>query len=197
MPGLVAPPIYSGGFWSLAAYRWAPLAWTVVLGILALGPALLPGYVLSYDMVFTPEQSLLPSVFGIDSGLPRAVPQDPLVGFIAGPIPGQLVQKLALLGALVLAGMGANRVLSTTPLLVRLAAITLMIWNPFVAERLVIGHWALLVAYGATPWVLVQVASMRRGEQGAWVRVIATTSLGSLVPSGALLMVVLILPALF
>jgi hypothetical protein len=197
MPGLVAPPIYSGGFWSLAAYRWAPLAWTVVLGVLALGPALLPGYVLSYDMVFTPEQSLLPSVFGIDSGLPRAVPQDPLVGFIAGPIPGQLVQKLALLGALVLAGMGANRVLSTTPLLVRLAAITLMIWNPFVAERLVIGHWALLVAYGATPWVLVQVASMRRGEQGAWVRVIATTSLGSLVPSGALLMVVLILPALF
>jgi hypothetical protein len=135
MSGLVTGPGPTGDRWSAVAHRWAPLAWTVLLAVLALGPALLPGYVLSYDMVFTPDQSLLPWMFGIDSGLPRAVPQDPLIGLIAGPIPGQLVQKLALVGALLLAGMGANRVLRTSPLAVRLASITLVVWNPLVAER--------------------------------------------------------------
>jgi len=148
-------------------------------------------------MVFTPHQSLLPWMFGVDSGLPRAVPQDPFIGLIAGPIPGQIVQKFALVGALLIAGMGANSVLRTSPLTVRLSAITLVIWNPFVAERLVIGHWALLLAYAAAPWMLVQVGRLRRGEPGAAIRVIATAAIGCLVPSAAVLMVALALPAFF
>ncbi|NQU37356.1 MAG: hypothetical protein HQ526_07135 [Actinobacteria bacterium] len=187
-PSMPRPPV---------VHRLAPHAWTIFLSVLILAPVLLPGYVLSYDMVFTPQQSLLPWMFGIDSGLPRAVPQDPFIGLIAGPIPGEIVQKIVLFGALILAGTGANRVLRTKPLAVRLAAISLVLWNPFVAERLVIGHWALLLAYGAAPWVLVQVVATRRGQRSASTRLVATVALGCLVPSGAILMVLLAAPALF
>jgi len=27
-------------------------------------------------------------------------------------------------------------------------------WNPYVAERLIIGQWALLIGYAGLPWVL-------------------------------------------
>ena len=32
-------------------------------------------------------------------------------------------------------------------------AATVAIWNPYVAERLLQGHWSLLVGYGCLPWV--------------------------------------------
>ncbi len=195
MSGVVPPTAReprAGGMWA----RAAPLGWSIALTVLVLAPALIPGYVLSYDMVFTPEQSLLPWMFGADSGLPRAVPQDPFVGLVAGPVAGQILQKVALVAALILAGTGANAVLRQSVLPVRLAAITLAIWNPFVAERLVIGHWALLLAYGVAPWVLLRVVQMRRGDPGAWIRVVAVSAIGCLVPSGAILMIVLVVPAL-
>ena len=72
-------------------------------------PALMPGYVLHVDMVFVPQQTLLPWNLGIGGGLPRSVPQDAVVSLIAGPIPGQVIQKVVLLASLVLAGVGAGR----------------------------------------------------------------------------------------
>ena len=44
-------------------------------------------------------------------------------------------------------------------------AATVAIWNPYVAERLLQGHWSLLVGYGCLPWVaatVVLTASNRR-----------------------------------
>ncbi|MCV7066382.1 hypothetical protein H7H51_12770, partial [Mycolicibacterium farcinogenes] len=40
-------------------------------------------------------------------------------------------------------------------------AATLAIWNPYVAERLLQGHWSLLIGYGALPWVAVCVLRLR------------------------------------
>ncbi|HMH90558.1 MAG TPA: hypothetical protein VK586_05680, partial [Streptosporangiaceae bacterium] len=39
-------------------------------------------------------------------------------------------------------------------LLARLAAGVFYAWNPYLAERLVIGHWALLLGYAGLPWVV-------------------------------------------
>ena len=36
----------------------------------------------------------------------------------------------------------------------RLAAVTFYEWNPFVAERLLMGHWPVLVTYAALPWLI-------------------------------------------
>ena len=39
-----------------------------------------------------------------------------------------------------------------------------MVWNPFVVERLVIGHWPVLVGYAVLPWLLLVC---RRWDVGA------------------------------
>lgn len=175
--------------------QWLPAIWCAVLILVVLAPVLAPGYVLSYDMVFVPQQTLLPWNLGIGAGLPRSVPQDAVVAFISGPIAGQLLQKAALFGALALAGAGVSRLLRSSPLGVRMAAVTMAIWNPYVAERLVQGHWSLLIAYGAFPWVLRAAIDVRSTVPGAVPRLLLWAALSSIVPSGGLLAAVAAVPA--
>ena len=37
----------------------------------------------------------------------------------------------------------------------RLAAVSLVEWNPFVAERLLMGHWPVLLGYAVLPWLVL------------------------------------------
>lgn len=151
---------------------WVPRAWSVVLALLLLGPALGPGYLLSYDMVWVPDLAVRPDVWGVGSGLPRAVPSDAVVALLDEVVPGMLLQKLVLLAALVAGGIGASRlVVPTGPggspgrsLAAQLAAVSVYQWNPYVAERLLLGHWPVLVGYAALPWVLL--AGRRWRETG-------------------------------
>jgi len=166
--------------------RWLLLAYAVGLRVLVLGPALRPGYALTYDMVFTPHESLLPWTLGAGSALPRSVPQDAVVAVLNIILPGWVLQKAALLAALVLAGFGAARCVRGPGAWV---AVTLAIWNPFVAERLVQGHWSLLIAYACVPWI-VSAASARR-----WPVVVVWCALAALTPSGGLLAAVIAIPA--
>jgi hypothetical protein len=128
------------------------------LGLLALGPALGPGYVLAYDMVFVPSPDFDRTMFGLTGTLPRAVPSDAVVTALAQALPADVVQKCLLLAIFVLACSGAARLLSAEHWLARLAAGVLYAWNPYVAERLLIGQWALLLGYASLPWVLAAVA---------------------------------------
>ena len=138
----------------------------LALGLLALGPALGPGYVLAYDMVFVPSPRYNATMFGLTGTLPRAVPSDAAVTTLAQLLPADLVQKCILLAIFVLACAGAARLLAGEPWLARLAAGVIYAWNPFVAERLLIGQWALLLGYAGLPWVLavlVRPAATRAG----------------------------------
>lgn len=176
--------------------RYAPAAWVVLLTLLMIGPALLPGFVLRYDMVFTPDQTMLDWMLGLGSGLPRAAPQDALVASIAGPLPGQLLQKLVLLAIPLLAGFGTLRLLRAQPALIATAAATLMMWNPWVAERLLIGHWGLLLGYAAIPWILRAVLDLRAGRSGC-APLISWIALGSVVPTASVMTILLVLPVFF
>jgi hypothetical protein len=124
------------------------------LGLLALGPALGPGYVLAYDMVFVPSPRFNATMFGLTGTLPRAVPSDAVVTSLALVLPADVVQKCILLAIFVLACAGVARLLEGEQWLARLAAGVFYAWNPYVAERLLIGQWALLLGYAALPWVL-------------------------------------------
>lgn len=141
--------------------RWLPLVWSLGLALLLLGPALGPGYVLSYDMVWVPDLALRPDFLGVGSGLPRAVPSDAVVAVLDELIPGMVLQKLVLLGVLVLGGLGAARLTDPTSLGARLVALTIYAWNPFVAERLLIGHWPVLIGYAALPWLVLAAREWR------------------------------------
>lgn len=168
-------------------------AWVVLLSLVVLGPALLPGFVLSYDLVFTPRQDLLPGSIGVGSGLPRAVPQDAVVAIAETIVPGMLLEKVVLAGVLILAGTGMLRLLPGTA--AGVVAATLAIANPFVAQRLVIGHWGLLLAYALVPWALVVARRVRAGGD-PWdgLRLLLIVAAGSLTPSGSLLLAVVAVP---
>jgi len=139
--------------------RIAPACTGLILGLLALGPGLRPGYLLSYDMVFVPRPPFNAAVLGTAGVLPRAVPSDAVIAALARALPADSVQKLVLLAVFVLACAGAARLLSGERLPAQLAAGVLYAWNPFMAERLILGQWALLLGYAGLPWVLAACAT--------------------------------------
>jgi hypothetical protein len=140
-----------------------PAAAGLLLGALALGPGMARGFVLSYDMVFVPSPPMSAESFGLRGGPPRSMPSDVVVAVLSRAIPADIVQKLIIILIFVLACSGAAALLgagattaggSAPPALARLAAGVCYAWNPFVAERLIIGQWALLLGYAGLPWVL-------------------------------------------
>ena len=139
----------------------ATAAWSSVLAVLLLGPALAGGYVLSYDMVWVPDLALRPDLLGVGSALPRAVPSDAVVAVLDQVVPGALLQKVVLLAPLLAGGLGVARLVPGLGLPGRLVAIAVYQWSPFVVERLVIGHWPVLLGYGLLPWVLLLAGRWR------------------------------------
>jgi hypothetical protein len=144
---------------------WGSVA-GLCLGLLALGPGLLPGYLLSYDMVFVPSPPFNGAVLGTSGTLPRAVPSDATVATLARLLPADVVQKIVLLAIFVLACAGVARLLARERVPAQLVAGVCYAWNPFVAERLIIGQWATLLGYAGLPWVLAALAPPARGLAG-------------------------------
>jgi hypothetical protein len=136
------------------------------LGLLALGPGLGRGFLLSYDMVAVPRQPFGAAMFGLSGGPARAVPSDAVLAAVSRVIPADLAQKALLLAIFMLACAGAAALLPREPWFARLAAGVFYTWNPFVAERLIIGQWALLLGYAGLPWVLR--AALALGPGPSW-----------------------------
>ena len=103
-------------------------------------------------MLFVPREPFPAALPGLAPA--RAVPSDLVVATMSRILPADILQKLVLLAIFVLACSGAAALLAREPLLARLAAGIFYAWNPYVGERLIIGHWALLLGYAALPWVL-------------------------------------------
>ena len=145
----------------------------LLLVALVLGPALvLPGYTLRGDMVFVPTQPWKPAWLGLDGSVPRAVPMDAVVSVLSQVLPGWLVQRALLLVPLALGAVGVARLVAHTPWPARFAAMIAVVWNPWVAERLLIGQWAIIAGYAALPWVVVAVRYARSGPGARWSAVV-------------------------
>ncbi|WP_193202619.1 hypothetical protein [Microbispora sitophila] len=184
--------------------RGGPALLGLALGVLALGPALGPGFALRYDMVFVPEPPLR-----LGDGFPRAVPSDQVVALLSALLPAEIVQKAILLGLFALAASGAGALardalaprapgddaargpdvravagagagFAVGPgageagarremgvLVPSLAAAAFYAWNAYLAQRLLIGQWALLLGYAGLPW------AVRAAARGGTVRLAA------------------------
>lgn len=160
---------------------------SVITALVVLGPALAPGQVLLRDMVFVPHPALSPRLLGLTGETPRAVPSDLVVALAGQVLPGGWVQKLVLVGTLVAVGMGTARLVPSGAA-ARATTAVASIWNPFVAERLAMGHWALLVGYAACPWV-VRLLAHRLAHGGRWIGLWVALVLGSLGGASAQLLV--------
>ena len=168
-------------------------AWVLALATMLCLPALTSsGLGLSGDLVFSPRQPLTLETVGLGGRLPRAVPLDALVGLLGELVPGAVLFRIGVLGGLLLAGWGAHRLASRLSVPSRVAAASFAVWNPYVVERLALGQWALLLAYGAL--FFVALASLgSRGRDGDGKRPNAPWStwawvgLASLTPTGGVL----------
>ncbi|WP_205865607.1 hypothetical protein [Mycolicibacterium porcinum] len=166
-------------------------AYALALSLLVTGPLLGPGYLLLRDAVSTPRSYLTDAALGLTEAAPRALPQDFFVALTSAVLDGGVVVKILLVAGLWLAGWGAARLASTvlgsgSP--GQFLAATLAIWNPYVAERLLQGHWSLLVGYGCLPWVAVCVLRLRTmpGAAAAW-GLLFWIALAGLTPTGLML----------
>ncbi len=141
---------------------WAPGAVVgLVAGLLCVGPLLGGGFVLAYDMVVVPRPPLGLGLLGLGTELGRNVPAQLLMALCSRVVPAGWLQDLVLLGWFVLAGAGVAALLSRHGRGARTAAAALYVWNAFVLERLLIGHWWLLVAYAVLPWAVAAAQRMR------------------------------------
>ena len=182
--------------------------WVLGLSVLLLWPQRLAGYGLGHDMVFTPRQPLTDQSLGLGSVAPRAVPLDALVALASRLVDGAVLGRIALLAPLLMAGWGCVRLLragspsgpraGSLPAL--LATAGFAVWNPFVVERLALGQWALLWAYGALPWVLRAASRFSAGAPApdrtgrrrlqplaslvCWLACCAITPTGALIGAG-------------
>jgi hypothetical protein len=176
--------------------RWTRPGYALFLALLVVGPLLKPGYLLLRDAVSTPCSYLSDTALGLTLA-PRATPQDFAVALASHVVDGGVVVKALLVLGLWLAGWGAARLVATALPCAGAAgqfvAITLAIWNPYVAERLLQGHWSLLVGYGCLPWVATAMLKLRSPEsasQPGWFGFFGLAfwlALAGLTPTGLIL----------
>jgi hypothetical protein len=173
--------------------RWAPSAYALALTLVITAPLLAPGYLLLRDAVSTPRSYLSDSAIGLGESAPRAVPQDFAVAVLSAAVDGGVLVKAILMAGVFLAGWGAARLaaqlLPDAGVPGQLVATTVTVWNPYVAERLLQGHWSLLLAYGCLPWVAAAAVRLRTRppERSAWAAVMFWIALAGLTPTGLML----------
>lgn len=187
--------------------RWAkfvPAGYSGSLAVIIAGPLLGPGYLLLRDAVSTPRSYLTDSALGLGDAAPRAVPQDAMLATLSPIVDGGLIVKAILLVALWAAGFGAAvlvRELLRVSIGPQLVAVTVALWNPYVAERVLQGHWSLLTGYAALPWTALAAyririrgrrasgsdAVARGGAVGSWGAMAGCFAAAGLTPTGALL----------
>jgi hypothetical protein len=175
------------------ALQWSRPGYALALALLVVAPLMGPGYLLLRDAVSTPRSYLSDSALGLVSA-PRATPQDFAVALASHWVDGGIVVKALLIVGLWLAGWGAARlvarVLPDAGLGGQFVAITLAIWNPYVGERLLQGHWSLLLGYGCLPWVATTMLTLRSTDSAAWTQLFGLAfwiALAGLTPTGLIL----------
>jgi hypothetical protein len=166
--------------------RWWLPAWCALLAVLVMLPLVRPGFVLSYDMVTVPDQDLTRDALGLGSALPRAVPQDAVLAVLTAVLPGAVVYRVILVLIVFVAALGAGRLLPG-PTAVQMVAASAYAWNAYVAERLVIGHWTLLVAYAVLPWLFRAALSLRTGRRESLPAALLLVAAASITPTGGVL----------
>lgn len=145
-----------------AAPRLTPPRLGGVAGLLAggvvLAPWLGPGALLVRDLVAVPDPAW--SLHLLTGGLrvARDVPGEVLAALAGQVLGGDLVVRLALLGACVGLGAGIGRLLRDAPPAATVVAAVGAVVSPWTWAYLRAGQWLVVVALAVVPWVADAVA---------------------------------------
>jgi len=126
------------------------------LALVILLPLLLPGYVLTLDMVFTPHVAW-------PAELTTTYPLDVLLWLLSQLLPGDVIQKIILFAILLLSGVGMHLLAREIVLkqsnarMLEFAAYfagLFYVINPFIYARLMAGQWLVLLGYALLPFLV-------------------------------------------
>ena len=163
-------------------------AWSVICVGVLLWPLAGAGALIQRDMVVLPHPALSLSALGFGDLPARGTPQDGVLALAGLLFDATVLARLLLLLAGLAGAAGAaalaRHVTGGDRLGPQLAAVTVTIVNPFVVERLVQGHWSLVIA----AWLLPGIAWA--GLTGNLTALTVGLWAASLTPTGAVLGVV-------
>lgn len=149
-------------------WAWA----TVLLGSL-LWPLASPGELLLRDMAVVNNPALSLNALGFGDLPSRNAPQDGALA-VLGFLPVSWVVRILLVGAGLAGAWGAMQLGRA-----RFLAVAIAIYNPFVVERLLQGHWSLVIA----AWLLPLIVALRKHPRAQ----IIAMWVASLTPTGAVI----------
>ena len=163
-------------------------AWSVLCVGVLLWPLAGAGALIQRDMVVLPHPALSLSALGFGDLPARGTPQDGVLALAGTLVDATVLTRLLLLLAGLAGAAGAaalaRHLTDGDRLGPQLAAVTVTIVNPFVVERLVQGHWSLVIA----AWLLSGIAWA--GLTGNLTALTVGVWAASLTPTGAVLGIV-------
>ena len=101
--------------------------------------------------------------------------------------PGWLLQRVVLVAIVYFAALGAARLVPTGRTLTAVVAAFAYAWTPYLAERLLLGQWGLLLAYAALPWLVAAARDLHAGRPGALARLVLAAAPAAVTPTGGLI----------
>ena len=145
--------------------NWPTTLFYSAVAALILWPLLGPGFILTLDMVFTPNLAMpdtITSSYLFHAGL----------HVLSLVVPSEIIEKLLLFAVLVLSGLGMHRLMRTLQLpdtpktVVAWAAYAsglLYMINPFTYSRFMAGQYSVLLGYAAVPFFVVTLLRFLQG----------------------------------
>jgi hypothetical protein len=128
--------------------------WSLVGGLITLGPALRRGAVLNLDLILVPKLDLPSGIWGLGPELPRRLPLWDVPSAISRVISAELTGKALMVAIFVIAATGMARLMRMHgPFVANLAGL-LYAFNPFVLTRTAVGHFNVTVPLAILPWVV-------------------------------------------
>ena len=170
----------------------------LVVTLVVCGRSLGRGLYLYRDFVTVPDPVWRAQSWDGAGGAPaalRAIPLDPVMTALAGwGVSTGVQQQVILVGAVFLAGFGVAVLLRRHGLAAMTSGAVVAIWNPFVAERLLVGQPPTLLAYAMTPWLVAVVRSDLTGARARGAILLAALP-AALTPWGGLVSAAVVLVA--
>jgi hypothetical protein len=164
----------------------APLLVAALLTALLTRSAWGPGQLLYRDFVSVPDPVVGAAALGTDGQPPRAVPLDAVTALLSAAVPTWLQQQLMLAATVFLAALGVAVLLRSRGTAATVSAAAFAAWNPYVAERLLLGQPPTLLGYAMIPWLVVAVRSRLRPATRVLAVAVAAAP-AALTPWGAVL----------
>ncbi|MBV7296036.1 hypothetical protein KRX51_08950 [Corynebacterium sp. TAE3-ERU12] len=157
--------------------------WTLAMTAAVLWPFMTHGELLLRDMVVPEVLPLTDAALGLGDSPARAVPQDAILALIGTALNTPTVVTGLLFTAFMIGGVSASelarRLLGAGPA-GQIAAVTMTIWTPYAVERLLQGHWSVVIAAVLLPAIALASVTHRPGWRASAMAVAGLTPTGAL-----------------